>query len=538
MTYPDCSPLVRLSLAGLLNLFFFKVHASELNTWNLTIRSRSCWLIHHHTPKGFWAILVSFRSIKIVQNRTFSDIKFSHSTKSNGQVQAWDHWIDNTALRAAYLVEADLGSLNGTWFWSHVAIGFGDSGSSGCTCSIPDLEFICAQNSEMSIFLWYTMDSHWLFFWFPGTRLSQQELQCTSLGSDWSWGCGETSIQCVVAAKIEILILLFYFWPIWDVPTFSNLKVDTSANVDSTAGRSFCPSVTLLTFVMPGCDRAHCFWAGNDLRFTWCGSHWLVWCRCRTNFAGFQRANGLNQMKWNIPIITYHCQSILSILSSPPMITKDSFVHLSWWCCWWWWWNRITINFTMTYDLRSPILIVLTNFTSPILRSPILVQYYSYLLVVLALLILLIVLIVLVVQILLILLILLQLLMVLILLILLVLPIVPMVLIILIVQMVPMVLVVPTEPLVLMVLILLVLPILLVLLQPLLLRSRQLVRSNGRRIKFWFLDSFSTCGIATRIVMEIDASIGDNPHVIFDIKNLGFGHTGEAPPPNYRSSFH
>ena len=161
-------------------------------------------------------------------------------------------------------------------------------------------------------------------------------------------------------------------------------------------------------------------------------------------FAGFQRASGLNQMKWNIPIITYHCQSILSILSSPPMITKDSFVHLSWWCCWWWWWNRITINFIMTYYLRSPILIVLINFTSPILRSPILVQYYSYLLVVLTLLILLIVLIVLVVQILLILLILLQLLTVLILLILLVLPIVPMVLIILIVQMVPMVLVVPT----------------------------------------------------------------------------------------------
>ena len=125
MTYPDCSPLVRLSLAGLLNLFFFKVHASELNTWNLTIWSRSCWLIHHHTPKGFWAILVSFRSIKIIQNRTFSDIKFSHSTKSNGQVQAWDHWIDNTALRAAYLVEADLGFAQrdvilepcSHWFW-------------------------------------------------------------------------------------------------------------------------------------------------------------------------------------------------------------------------------------------------------------------------------------------------------------------------------------------------------------------------------------------------------------------------------------
>ena len=195
---------------------------------------------------------------------------------------------------------------------------------------------------------------------------------------------------------------------------------------------------------MPGCDRAHCFWAGNDLRFTWCGSHWLVWCRCRTNLQGFKGL--MASTKWNeiylsLPIIA---NQYLAYYHLPQWLLRTLLYTYKRWCCWWWWWNRITINFTMTYYLRSPILIVLTNFTSPILRSPILVQYYSYLLVVLTLLILLIVLIVLVVQILLILLILLQLLTVLILLILLVLPIVPMVLIILIVQMVPMVLVVPT----------------------------------------------------------------------------------------------
>lgn len=75
MTYPP----VRLSLAGLLGLFFFKVNGSELNT------SR-----YADTPSYTLGLAIS------VVWSTF------------GQVQAWDHWIDNTALRAAYLVEADL----------------------------------------------------------------------------------------------------------------------------------------------------------------------------------------------------------------------------------------------------------------------------------------------------------------------------------------------------------------------------------------------------------------------------------------------